>query len=155
MEDPAIPRSQTTPDFKNKIKKNLHENCFACGPNNEGGLRLHFDGKGDGFVSGYFVADEKFEGYSGIVHGGILATLLDSAMAHCLFKKGILALTGRLSIRYSFPVRIGRLVKLEARIVKRSHKIFFLEAEAFVEGKKTAHAEGRYMSPEKMNSKGA
>lgn len=94
---------------------------------------------------GYFTADPKFEGYSGIVHGGIIATLLDSAMTHCLLKKGISAFTGRLSIRYSCPIRVGTVVKLEARVIKRSHKIFFLEGKAIVEEKKKAYAEASYM----------
>jgi acyl-coenzyme A thioesterase PaaI-like protein len=129
----------------NEKEKNLHENCFACGTNNDVGLRLKFDEKDDGSVVGYFTTDPRFEGYPGIVHGGIIATLLDSAMSHCLFKKGIVALTGRLSIRYSFPIRVGTVVKLEGRIRKRVHKVFFLEAGAFVDGEKTAYAEGRYM----------
>jgi acyl-coenzyme A thioesterase PaaI-like protein len=129
----------------NRQENNLHENCFACGSNNGAGLRLKFDEKDDGSVVGYFTADPRFEGYSGIVHGGIIATLLDSAMSHCLFKKGIMAITGRLSIRYSFPIRVGTVVKLESRIRKRVHKVFFLEAGAFVDGEKTAYAEGRYM----------
>jgi uncharacterized protein (TIGR00369 family) len=131
----------------NGKENNLHENCFACGSNNGGGLRLSFQEKEDDSVVGYFIADPKFEGYSGIVHGGIIATLLDSAMTHCLLKKGISAFTGRLSIRYSCPIRVGTVVKLEARIIKRSHKIFFLEGKASVEGGKMAWAEARYMLP--------
>jgi uncharacterized protein (TIGR00369 family) len=126
--------------------RDLHENCFACGSNNGAGLGLKFFEKEDDSVVGYFTADPRFEGYSGIVHGGIVATLLDSAMSHCLFKKGIIAVTGRLSIRYSRPIRVGTVVKLEGRIKKRVHKVFFLEAEAFVDAEKTAYAEARYMS---------
>lgn len=85
------------------------------------------------------------QGYSGMVHGGVIATLLDSAMTHCLLKKGIFALTGRLSIRYSSPIRVGTVVKLEARVIKRLHKVFFLQAKAFVEEKKAACAEASYM----------
>lgn len=129
----------------NRQENNFHENCFACGSNNGAGLRLKFDEKDDGSVVGYFTADPRFEGYSGIVHGGIIATLLDSAMSHCLFKKGIMTLTGRLSIRYSRPILVGTVVKLEGRIRKRVHKVFFLEAEASVDGEKTAYAEARYM----------
>lgn len=129
----------------NGKEKNPHENCFACGSNNGAGLRLKFREKDDDSVVGYFTADPRFEGYSSIVHGGIIATLLDSAMSHCLFKKGIMAITGRLSIRYSCPIRVGTVVKLEARIIKRSHKIFFLEGKAFVEEKRAAFAEASYM----------
>jgi acyl-coenzyme A thioesterase PaaI-like protein len=96
-------------------------------------------------VAGYFTADSRFEGYSGIVHGGIIATLLDSAMSHSLFKKGVRPLTGSLSIRYSCPIQVGTLVKLEGRIRKRMHKIFFLEAAAFINGENLAYAEGRYV----------
>jgi uncharacterized protein (TIGR00369 family) len=129
----------------NGKENNLHKNCFACGSNNGVGLRLKFDERDDGSVVGYFTADPRFEGYPGIVHGGIIATLLDSAMSHCLFKKGLMPLTGRLSIRYSCPIRVGTVVKLEARIIKRSHKIFFLEGKAIVEEKKMAFAEAKYM----------
>jgi len=127
------------------MKANLHANCFACGPNKDGGLRLAFQEKEDGSVVGYFAADPKFEGYSGMVHGGIIATLLDSAMTHCLMKKGLFTLTGRLSIRYSFPIRVGTVVKLEAKVLKRLHKVFFLQAKVFVEKKKAACAEACYV----------
>jgi acyl-coenzyme A thioesterase PaaI-like protein len=129
----------------NEKDRDLHEHCVACGPNNAAGLRLEFDEKEDGSVVGYFTADPRLEGYPGIVHVGIIATLLDSAMSHCLFKKGIMPLTGRLSIRYSCPIRVGTVVKLEGRIRKKAHKVFFLEAKAFVDGEKAASAEGRYM----------
>jgi uncharacterized protein (TIGR00369 family) len=127
---------------------NLHRNCFACGSNNGLGLRLMFHKQEDGSVSGDFFADPKFQSYSGIVHGGIVATLLDSAMTQCLLMENTAALTARLSIRYSLPIRTGSIVKVEARIVKKSHKIFFLEGGAFVEGKRVANAEARYMKSE-------
>jgi acyl-coenzyme A thioesterase PaaI-like protein len=63
---------------------NLHRNCFACVSNNGMGFRLKFHKQEDGSVFRNFFADPKFESYSGIVHRGIVATLLDSAMTHCL-----------------------------------------------------------------------
>lgn len=128
------------PTQKKQIESNFHKNCFACGSNNGVCLRLKFHKREDDSVFGDFFADQKFEGYSGIIHGGIIATLLDSAMTHCLLMQGIPALTGRLSIRYSVPIRTGTVVRLEARIVKKSHKIFTLEGKAYVDGKKAAIA---------------
>jgi acyl-coenzyme A thioesterase PaaI-like protein len=90
---------------------NLHRNCFACGSDNEIGLGLKFHKREDGTVFGNFFADPKFEGYSGIIHGGIVATLLDSAMTHCLLMEDIPGLTGRLSVKYSAPIRTGTVVK--------------------------------------------
>jgi acyl-coenzyme A thioesterase PaaI-like protein len=137
------------------MENNFHTNCFACGLNNGVGLRLNFHKQEDGSVSGDFFADQKFEGYSGIIHGGIIATLLDSAMTHCLLMKDIPALTGRLSIKYSTPIRTGTVVKLEARIVDQFHEMFILEGKALVDGKRVASAEAKYRSMKRMVNQGA
>lgn len=55
------------------------------------------------------------------------------------------ALTGRLSIKYSTPIRTGTVVKLEARIVDQFHEMFMLQGKAMVDGKKVASAEARYV----------
>jgi acyl-coenzyme A thioesterase PaaI-like protein len=134
------------PDRKEVMRNDLHPNCFACGSKNGAGLQLKFDKDEDGTVFGNFFADPKFEGYSGIIHGGIIATLLDSVMTHCLFMNDIPALTGRLSIKYSVPIRTGTVVRLEANIVDQFHEMFILEGKAWVDGKRVASAEARYRS---------
>ena len=143
------------PNRKGKMENNFHTNCFACGSNNGVGLRLNFHKQEDGSVSGDFFADPKFEGYSGIIHGGIIATLLDSVMTHCLLMEGIPALTGRLSIKYSTPIRTGTVVKLEAKIVDQFHEMFILEGRALVDGKKVASAEAKYRSMRRRVHQGA
>src|SRR4030065_2840626 len=126
---------------KGQGEVNLHRNCFACGSNNGIGLGLTFYKHEDGTIFGNFFADPKFEGYSGIIHGGIVATLLDSAMTHCFLMKDILALTGRLSIKYSTPIRTGTVVELEARVVGQFHEMFILQGKAWVDGERVASAE--------------
>jgi len=128
------------PERKEKMENGFHPNCFACGSKNGAGLQLKFHKEEDGSVFGEFLADTKFESYPGIVHGGIIATLLDSAMTHCLFVKGIPAVTGRLSIKYSLPIRTGSVVRLEAKMVNTSRNIFILEGKALVNGKRVASA---------------
>ena len=122
----------------------FHPNCFACGSKNGAGLQLKFHKEENGSVYGEFLADRKFESYPGIVHGGIIATLLDSAMTHCLFVKGISAVTGRLSIKYSLPIRTGSVVRLEAKSVNTSRNIFVLEGKALVNGKRVASAVAKF-----------
>ena len=136
---------------KGQTENNLHRNCFACGSNDGMGLGLKFYKHEDGTVVGSFFADPKFEGYLGIIHGGIVATLLDSAMTHCLLMMDIPALTGRLSIRYSNPIRTGAVVRLEAKVIDESHKIFTLEGKAYVDGKKAASAVAKYMRSDSPN----
>jgi uncharacterized protein (TIGR00369 family) len=138
------PMGPVRPTQKVLIESNFHQNCFACGSNNGNGLGLKFYKHEDGTVFGNFFADPKFEGYSGIIHGGIVATLLDSAMTHCLLRENIAALTGRLSIKYSTPIRTGTVVKLEAGVIGQRHETFILEVMASVDGKKVASAEGKY-----------
>jgi acyl-coenzyme A thioesterase PaaI-like protein len=134
------------PTQKELLGSNFHQNCFACGSNDGTGMGLKFYKHEDGTVFGNFFADPKYEGYSGIIHGGIVATLLDSAMTHCLLMKDIPALTGRLSIKYSIPIRTGKVVKVEARIVDELRGIFILQGKALVDGKRVASAEAKYRS---------
>jgi len=125
-------------------RNSLHRNCFACGSNDGIGLGLRFYKNEDGVVYGDFFADPKYEGYSGIIHGGIIATLLDSAMTHCLLMKNIPALTGRLSVKYSNPIQTGTAVRLEAKIVNQIHGVFILQGKVLVDGKRVASAEAKY-----------
>jgi uncharacterized protein (TIGR00369 family) len=140
---------------RGQAENSLHGSCFACGSNDGMGLGLKFYEREDGTVFGNFFADPKYEGYSGIVHGGIIAALVDSAMAHCLLMKDIPALTGRLSIKYSTPIRTGTIVKLEARIVDQFREMFILEGKALVDGKRVASAEGKYRSVKRRVNQGA
>ncbi len=136
------------------IENHFHQNCFACGSNDGMGLRLKFYRHEDGSVFGSFFADPKYEGYSGIIHGGIIATLLDSVMTHCLLLKDIPALTGRLSIKYSTPIQTGTVVRLEARVVDQFRELFVLEGKAWVDGKRVASAKAKYRRTRKSDHQG-
>ena len=50
--------------------------CFACSPSNPVGLHLQFYEDGD-WVCADWQPSWQYEGYQGIVHGGIQSTLLD------------------------------------------------------------------------------
>ena len=65
-----------------------HRECFACGIGQGGGLRLHFEVGADGLAHAIWVPEAVFRSYSDRVHGGVVATLLDSAMVHALFARG-------------------------------------------------------------------
>ena len=135
------------------VENHFHENCFACGSNGGMGLGLKFYRREDGAVFGNFFADPKYEGYSGIIHGGIIATLL--GMTHCLFMKDIPAFTGRLSVKYSAPIQTGTVVRLEARVVDQFHRLFVLEGKALVDGKRMASAKAKYRSTRRSDHQGA
>lgn len=82
--------------------------CFGCGRLNEHGLRLQLVPDPDGYgVFTSFVPPPRTEGYTGMVHGGIITTVLDEVMAWSLARHGIWAVTGQLTTRYRKPVMLG------------------------------------------------
>ena len=78
-------------------------NCFVCGENNTGGLQLHFDiDKEKQTLKTIFVAKPVYQGYDGIVHGGIITTLLDEAMAKLAYELGYKVMTASMEIAASW-----------------------------------------------------
>ncbi len=83
--------------------------CFGCGQLNEHGLRLELIPDPDGYgVFASFVPPARTEGYTGMVHGGIITTVLDEVMAWSLARHGIWAVTAQLTTRYRSPVELGQ-----------------------------------------------
>ena len=70
------------------------------------GLKLSFREQDDTYIS-EFTGQPQHQGYDGIMHGGIVSTLLDEIMARYLYAKGMNAVTGRLEVRYNKPTPIG------------------------------------------------
>lgn len=84
--------------------------CFVCGTDNPIGLKLRFARSGPG-VRAEFTPSELHVGYEGLVHGGILAALIDDAMANIWFVRGEEAVTAKIEVRFRREARPGeRLV---------------------------------------------
>jgi uncharacterized protein (TIGR00369 family) len=82
-------------------------NCFACGPDNPVGLKIDYQQVGD-TVEAEFVFGDLHSGAPGYVHGGILMTVLDDAMAWAAIAvRGSFAVTAEFTSRFSRPVRVG------------------------------------------------
>lgn len=107
--------------------------CFACGPDNPIGLHLAFKITSDNIYA-EFVPERIHQGYDGVVHGGIIATLLDEAMANLLYLKGWDCTTGKMEIRYRQPALVGAKIEIFGQVLeKRSRyaktKAILLKAE--------------------------
>jgi acyl-coenzyme A thioesterase PaaI-like protein len=90
--------------------------CFACGARNPSGLGLVFWREGDEIVT-EFTAAERYQGFPGVVHGGVIATLLDETLERLGTLEGRWLMTGRLEIRYRRAAPIGRPLRVGARLV--------------------------------------
>jgi uncharacterized protein (TIGR00369 family) len=91
--------------------------CFGCGRLNPHGLRLRFDRDGDG-VRAPFTPRPVDEGYDGVVHGGIVATLLDEAMAWSCYAQDAWVVTATIEVRFRRPVAVGVPLRALGRVVR-------------------------------------
>lgn len=83
-------------------------NCFGCSPHNEIGLCLEFFENGDEILA-VWKPEKKYEGWTGVLHGGIQATLIDEAAAWFVFVKlGTSGVTSGLNVEYIKPVYISK-----------------------------------------------
>jgi len=99
-------------------------NCFVCGEKNPGGLRLTFQiDREKQILKTTFVAGSVYQGYDGIVHGGILSTLLDEAMAKLSYELGYNAVTASLEIRFKKPAPIEELLLVHGEITEVKGKL--------------------------------
>jgi len=124
----------------------VHSTCFACGDRNPQGLGLGFRPIGKHRVSTECALGEEYQGYPGIVQGGIVSTLLDSAMTNCLFSDGIEAMTVRLYVRFSEPVLVSRKLTVSACLIRQRGRFYELKAWIMQDNKQKASAEGKFLA---------
>jgi len=106
------------------MKHNLKDDhyCFVCGEENPSGLHLKFS-LSNGRVLTEFVPQKIFQGYKDIVHGGIIAAVLDEAMVKAAFMQGIPAVTAEITIRFKNPLMAGEKAIIEAEIVSSNKRV--------------------------------
>jgi acyl-coenzyme A thioesterase PaaI-like protein len=132
----AIPRFEFSP-----------HNCFACGTlNTQGlGLVLHVE-RGRSWTE--LTLRPAFEGWEGIAHGGIIATILDEVMAWALVGADNWGVTARMSVDFRRPVPVGRPIRAEGLIARMRRRIVettasLVDAET---GELLATATGTYVA---------
>jgi uncharacterized protein (TIGR00369 family) len=110
-----------------------HAACLLCGSDNPWSLGLAFEPDGAGRVCTVLNADERLQGYAGMLHGGVSAAVLDAAMTHCLFHKGVRAVTADLRVRYVKAVPLNAGVVLRAWVTAETPPLYRLKAELCLE----------------------
>lgn len=95
--------------FSNKLELQDKDTCFVCGRANPSGLHLPIvaDEQGAHFE---YVIPEDYQGWHGIAHGGIIATLLDELMAWSTKSRGYSTVTAEMQVRFRKPVPVGRKI---------------------------------------------
>lgn len=96
--------------------------CFACGSLNEHGIHLDLHVDGDRCWTELALPD-RFQGWDGIAHGGIICTVLDEVMAWSLAATDNWGLTARMSVGFKRPVRLGVAIRAEGWITASRRRI--------------------------------
>jgi uncharacterized protein (TIGR00369 family) len=141
-------RIKTIQNTVANIRNLVHPKCVVCSFGN--GLHLEFDAANDGGVTATFQCDEAFDGYPGMLHGGVISSILDGAMGNCMFARGRATVTVEMTTRFRHPVVTGREAAVSARITRVSHPLYLLEAEIIQDGKVKATANGKYYDQPKL-----
>ena len=125
-----------------------YHGCFVCGDKNACGLQARFFFDGEKVLT-EAVADERFEGYCGIGHGGITAALLDEVMVKAVLAADVCAVTAEMTVRYHRPVYTGDKLFCTGRVVKQRGRAWFAEGEIVdADGRPFATATGKYIEAE-------
>ena len=122
-----------------------YHKCFVCGENNHHGLKAKFYWDGaKAFTE--LSAEEVFEGYPGIYHGGIISTLLDEVMIKAILADEIYAVTAELTVKYKRPVKVGDRLKFTGWVESSKGRIYYTVGEVTDEtGNLFATATGKYL----------
>ena len=101
--------------------------CFVCGRKNEIGLYMTFYDNGRDQVVADYTVHERYQGYPGIVHGGVVAAMLDEVIGRVsmIGDPHHFMMSVKLEVKYRHPVPthtqlkvVGRIVRLRGRLGK-------------------------------------
>jgi uncharacterized protein (TIGR00369 family) len=127
-------------------------NCFVCGVQNPIGLKLQFVDDGDRSVCAEVNVPDPYNGYPGVVHGGIIAAILDEVSGRALLARGHdlknLFVTLKMEIRYRQPTPTNTLLTAVGNIVKASAARAVVHGEIrLLDGTVTAEADSIVARP--------
>lgn len=99
--------------------------CFVCGRNNPRGLYMRFYDDGDKTVFSDYVVDEIYQGYPGVVHGGIVASMLDEVVGRVSMIEDHhhFMMTVKLEVKYRKPVPTQTPLRVEGRLERMSKRM--------------------------------
>ncbi len=106
---------------------------------------LRFVFRDDGVLVSEFLCGDRHQGYERMVHGGLVAAVVDASMAQCLMGHGVVAYTTDLSLRYRSPVEVNRPIVVETRITEVAMDMLYHLTSHVRQGPRTrVQAKGRF-----------
>lgn len=137
-----------------QTRAEVHEHCIACAGAGGPAARLSFTVQPDESVVATFQGGHQYQGYCHMLHGGVIATLLDAAMTNCLFSQGRVGVTADLHLRYRHPVGAAESCEIRAWIERASPPVFVIKAELRQQSQVRVTATGKFMQLERPPTPG-
>ena len=102
-----------------KIKQPNSKMCFICGLENPIGLHLHMYETEPGVIETTYTAPDHFQGYPGVLHGGIVGALIDEIASRAHMgsdpESPRFLFTAKLEVKYRKNVPLGKPLKIIGR----------------------------------------
>ena len=123
-----------------------YKNCFVCGKDNPFGLNVTFL-KDKNEVRAELIPESKHQGFKGIVHGGILFSILDEIMGRtAVITKRLMTLTVEVNIKYRKKAKVGEKIIFTAHMTKDLGRMIEAQGQVCKEdGTLIAEAKGRFI----------
>jgi uncharacterized protein (TIGR00369 family) len=102
--------------------------CVGCGPLSEIGLKMTFARREDGSVVSSVTVPARFQGWRGVAHGGVVALVLDEAMAYAAGARGVIGVTGEMKLRFRGAVPIDAPLSVCASVIWQRRNVLAVEA---------------------------
>jgi uncharacterized protein (TIGR00369 family) len=121
--------------------------CFGCGGANPHGMKLAFEANTEtGHVTGRFKIGSDYQGSYGVLHGGIIAVLLDEAMGKVCRLSDVRAVTAELNVEFLKPIYVDQEITVESYQTSREGRQMFHHGEIRDgSGRVLARGRGRFV----------
>lgn len=139
-----------SPIFQDHMPGNI---CYGCGKDNHEGLQIKSYWEGDEAVC-IWESEDKYQGWKGLLNGGVLATLVDchtmcTAMAATYKAEGrsmdsepvYRFATGTMTIKYTAPTSNNHPIEIRAKVTEIKGRKVTIEFKVFSDGKQSAEGE--------------
>ena len=103
--------------------------CYVCGAANERGLHVSFSEHPVGGAFADYTARAEHVGWPEVIHGGLLFTLMDEAVAWAVIYAGLHGVTAKAEVRFREPVRVGMRLAVRGWLLDPARRLVKAKAE--------------------------
>lgn len=118
--------------------------CFICGQENPVGFKTNIEVDRETQSAQCTLAvSAEYQGWKGMVHGGIISALLDEVSAYAGMTVAKTVVTGELTTRFRKPVPVEQEITVSAQVIKQARRVVMVEAQLVMQGEVLASAEAK------------